>query len=206
MKFSQRLLDYYLQEVNIIYAFWALFWLLNGLDKFVVGVGGGGELCEFSDGRSTPCGWFGTDRGAQMEAYFGKLLLPEWLAHGTLYFFACVELALGLMFAWILLRSMLSSARVSHFAHRVAFKGSMLTFLAFSVGDILFGDRRELWEHGTFLVLVLITFWVYVERNELRSATARDVGRSLTQQSPAIRGPRDSVLYRKEMVDDEGKS
>ena len=42
--------------------------------------------------------------------------------------------------------------------HRLCFKGGVLLFLAFSTGDILFGDRMELWEHGTFMVLILLTY------------------------------------------------
>lgn len=40
----------------------------------------------------------------------------------------------------------------------------MLIFLAFSTGDILFGDRAELWEHGTFMVLTLMTYQLYLGR------------------------------------------
>ena len=61
--------------------------------------------------------------------------------------------------------SLLPSDRQSQFPlfvdrtiHRLAFKGSILVFVVFSVGDILFGDRAELWEHGTFLVLCLVTY------------------------------------------------
>ena len=31
-------------------------------------------------------------------------------------------------------------------------------FVTFSVGDIMFGDRAELWEHGTFIVMCLVTY------------------------------------------------
>ena len=41
----------------------------------------------------------------------------------------------------------------------------MLVFVIFSAGDILFGDRIELWEHGTFLVMCLMTYnaWYKVD-------------------------------------------
>lgn len=41
---------------------------------------------------------------------------------------------------------------------RLAFKGSVLISVAFSAGDILFGDRMELGEHGVFLVMTLVTY------------------------------------------------
>ena len=45
----------------------------------------------------------------------------------------------------------------------------MFIFLAFSVGDILFGDRQELWEHGTFMVLTLLTYQLYIGRAQERA-------------------------------------
>jgi hypothetical protein len=159
-------------------------------------------ICAFSDGRSTPCGWFGTDRDQQMIAYFGKLGLPAIIGQITLYSFAVLELAIGVMFSWVLMKSLAASEKVSHIIHRVAFKGSMLIFIAFSAGDILFGDRRELWEHGTFFILVIITYGIYVDRNQLRSAVSRDHGVSSTVKRPGISMGRDSVMYRKEFGED----
>ena len=34
---------------------------------------------------------------------------------------------------------------------------AVLLLLAFTAGDILFGDRAEVWEHATFLALVLLS-------------------------------------------------
>ncbi len=191
----RRLFDFYLQEVNFIYLFWAMFWTLNGLDKFFVRVGAEpGSVCYFADGRETPCGWFGTDRAGQIHAYFDKLLLPDWMGAVTVYTFAVMELALGALFIWMLLKSVFATSNVSHMIHRLAFKGSVLMFLLFSTGDILFGDRRELWEHGTFLVLVIITFGVYAYRDELRGQVVRD----LQNITPGSTTPRASTIYRSE--------
>lgn len=52
---------------------------------------------------------------------------------------------------------------------RLVFKLSMFIFLVFSVGDILFGDRQELWEHGTFMVLTLLTYQLYIGRAQERA-------------------------------------
>lgn len=189
----RRLFDFYLQEVNFIYLFWAMFWTLNGLDKFFVRVGAEpGSVCYFADGRETPCGWFGTDRANQLHAYFDKLLLPDWMGTVTLYAFAVMELALGALFIWMLLKSVFATSNVSHMIHRLAFKGSVLMFLLFSTGDILFGDRRELWEHGTFLVLVIITFGIYAYRDELRGQVVRD----LQNIAPGSTSPGASSMYR----------
>ena len=44
---------------------------------------------------------------------------------------------------------------------RVTFKISMGIFFGFSIFDILCGDRTELWEHGTFLLLATIHY-IYI--------------------------------------------
>ena len=44
---------------------------------------------------------------------------------------------------------------------RFMFKISMIIFFFFSIFDILCGDRMELWEHGTFLLLATIHY-IYI--------------------------------------------
>ena len=44
---------------------------------------------------------------------------------------------------------------------RLTFKISMAVFFGFSIFDILFGDRMELWKHGTLLILATIHY-VYI--------------------------------------------
>ena len=200
----RKFFDYYLQEVNFVYLFWAMFWLLNGLDKFFIGVGAAPDAtCRFADGRETPCGWFGTDRASQIGAYFDKLLLPDWMGMATLYFFALLELAIGSLFLWMLFKSLFATGHVSHMWHRLAFKGSVLMFFLFSMGDILFGDRRELWEHGTFLVLVIITFGIYAYRDELRAHVLRDIQHDADTPTAARERPkRGTAIYRKEFGED----
>ncbi len=200
----RKLFDFYLQEVNFIYLFWAMFWMLNGLDKFFVGLGAEeGVVCRFADGRETPCGWFGTDRADQIHAYFDKLLLPQWLGVTTVYSFAIMELALGSLFIWMLLKSLFATSEVSHVVHRLAFKGSVLMFFLFSTGDILFGDRRELWEHGTFLILVIITFGIYAYRDELRGHVLRDLAEPVATARDEHVKPRGGTgLYRSKFGED----
>ncbi|MBW3572267.1 MAG: hypothetical protein KY467_14290 [Gemmatimonadetes bacterium] len=138
----------------ILYAFWAVFWLLNGLDKFFNGTQ---EVGPF--GPRT-VGWFGVNRDEKFIDYFSRLYLPEEMALAALYTFAVVEIVVGAVFLVMLLRP-----RVDTMVHRLAFKMNMLLFFAFSVGDILFGDRQELWEHGTFMILTLMTYQLYLARS-----------------------------------------
>ena len=83
------------------------------------------------------------------------------MSHGlvlaVLYTFAMVEILLGLGFLYTLLRP-----NLPQLFHRINFKMSMVMFLVFSVGDILFGDRAELWEQGTFLILVIVSFEFFI--------------------------------------------
>jgi hypothetical protein len=116
---------------TLLPVFWSLFWLLNGLDK----------LC------NAP-GFFGVTRDAAFVEYFARLHLPAGVALASLSLCGVSEVLLGLAFgaALALRRPVLV---------RLSLKGSALIFMIFSAADILFGDRKELWEHGTFLVLVL---------------------------------------------------
>src|SRR6266849_38207 len=151
-------LEYYRRLEYILYLFWAFFWTLNGLDKFF-----NGTVVQTANGPKE-FGWFGVTRDQKFIDYFAKLYLPKWMALSFLYTFAVFEIMVGLMFLAILwYRKMPSVYR------RLVFKMSMLIFLAFSVGDILFGDRQELWEHGTFMILTLMTYRMYIGRSQERA-------------------------------------
>ncbi len=140
--------------VVILFLFWALFWGLNGGDKF------------FEFFTMHPTGWYGADRDVQIIDYFKRLYLPKELAVISLYSTGAFELLLSLtfssLFVWSVLPEKTREYKAGLFAdrtiHRLAFKGSVLVFIMFSIGDILFGDRTELWEHGTFIILCLYTY------------------------------------------------
>lgn len=131
--------------VAIVLAFWTTFWLLNGLDKFFNG--------EY---------FYGVTRDPKFIDYFASLNLPANVAIVTLYTIGIVEIILGFGFLYALLRSEKRSL-----VGELNFKLSILIFFCFSMGDILFGDRAELWEHGTFMVLVLVSssFYLREEKN-----------------------------------------
>lgn len=140
--------------VVILFLFWALFWGLNGGDKF------------FEFFTMHPTGWYGANRDVQIIDYFKRLYLPKELALISLYSIGVLELLLGLtfsaLFVWSVLPEKMRENKEGLFAdrtiHRLAFKGSVLVFIMFSIGDILFGDRAELWMHGTFIILCLYTY------------------------------------------------
>jgi hypothetical protein len=151
-------LEYYLRLEYILYIFWGLFWTLNGMDKFF-----NGTMTQTANGPRE-FGWFGVTRDQKFADYFARLYLPKWTAVTVLYTFAILEIVVGLLFFAILIYRKMPSAY-----RRLVFKLSMFIFLVFSVGDILFGDRQELWEHGTFMVLTLVTYQMYIGRAQERA-------------------------------------
>ena len=193
MKRFVYFLDDRINLITVLFLFWSFYWGLNGLDKFFNGKSEvlleswatQGTIVDLKeDGApnkpvykiqpSAKIGWFGVNRDDKMAMYFRTLSLPRWLAIGSLYFFAVAESLLGLMFLalfiWELRREEVREEARNMFSdrtvHRLAFKGSVLIFVAFSVGDILFGDRMELWEHGTFLVMTLVTYDMWYKSDQ----------------------------------------
>ena len=158
--------------ITVITAFWGLFWLLNGLDKFYNGQNAP-NLESFStkgvmvapDNRqeiiyeyhpTEPIGWFGVNRDAKMIGYFNRLGIDKNIALFSLYFIACIEILVGLGFLYDVITRQRQYDLV-----RFMFKISMIIFFCFSIFDILCGDRMELWEHGTFLLLATIHY-IYI--------------------------------------------
>lgn len=173
--------------ISIIFLFWALFWLLNGGDKFMNGqytsnvaewstkavlVDDTGDVAYTMHPMQT-IGWFGVNRDAKMVNYFSGIYMPKEVALTFLYGIGVAELVLGVMFVALLGWGALSPNRRPRWTlfadrtfHRLALKGSILIFVMFCAGDILFGDRTELWEHSTFMVLCLVTYEVWRRRDQ----------------------------------------
>lgn len=128
----------YVSSRSLLLAFFTMFWLLNGLDKFL---------------NRHPF-WFGTARDAKFVDYFARIHLPAQMALTTLYSFGVLEILLGVSFAL----SLLIGRRIRPVLGQISFKVSILMFFAYSIGDILFGDRAELLEHGTYLALIIVCF------------------------------------------------
>lgn len=123
----------------IISFYWAGFWLLNGLDAFF----------------NAP-DFFGYDHLADMIAHFALFHLPASLARIALYLLAALEVILGLSFLVALF-----SAHYEASQQRCNFKTAAFIFIALSFGDVLIGDQTQLWEHGTYLLLVLVSYHLY---------------------------------------------
>ena len=177
----------------IFYVFWSLFWGLNGGDKFFNGTSGPNlestkAVLVDTEGQQqytmhtmAPKGFYGVSRDGKMEHYFARLHMGSTVAKACLYAFAVAEVLLGFGFALLALWSLLPrrlrereqgfwEVFTNRTVHRLCFKGGILLFLVFSTGDILFGDRMELWEHGTFMVLTLLTYDLWYRTDQFVEA------------------------------------
>ncbi len=165
--------------VVILFLFWALFWGLNGGDKF------------FEFFTMHPTGSYGVNRDMQIIDYFQRLYLPQELALIALYSTGAFELLLCLtfssLFVWSVLPEQTREYKPGLFAdrtiHRLAFKGSILIFMIFSVSDILFGERMELWLHGTFIILCLYTYDVWYRSDQFFIKMRREKAASDSQEA-----------------------
>jgi len=100
----------------------------------------------------------------------------------TLYGIAVAEIILGLTFLLIFIKSLLPQHKIqkeslygTRTLHRLAFKGSAAIFLFFATGDILFGDRTELWEHGTFFVMALLSYYLYIQSDSIETEEEKEI-------------------------------
>lgn len=127
--------------------YWSLFWLLNVVDKFF----------------TTPVKfWHGKDRYAQLTDYFASVdVINDGLVKLLLVGITLLE-AIAFVFVFCalvnLLRSKAEKAKTYFFYGTIA---SMIVFIVFSASDQMFGERGELWEHGTFLLLTIGSWFGY---------------------------------------------
>lgn len=125
--------------------YWFVFWLLNGLDKFMHGA-------NVTIGNLSLFTWFGKDRSEQFGRYFDRLGWPHDGIAPLLGFCGAIEVGVAALFAGALL----SHRQFSTWAG-AAFSASALMFVGFSSWDVVVGDRAELLEHGTYLGVAFIT-------------------------------------------------
>ncbi len=128
--------------------YWLAFWLMNGLDKFLNRT----DLGAFT--------WYGKDRAGQFGDYFEKMGISSAMIDPVLTFAGIWEFLVAAPLAAALV-IVARGRRGVDFVSLVnlGFVLSAVTMIAFSVFDVVAGDRAELREHGLYLVLILIC-WV----------------------------------------------
>jgi len=202
------LIDSKINLITILFLFWTLFWGLNGFDKFFNGKSqliterwaSQGFLVDkdknvvYSIQPSEKIGWYGVSRDAKFANYFRTLHLPPIIATITLYFFAILEIIIAALFFWLFIRQFFDNKDeepdgkkgliADRTIHRLIFKASIWIFIAFITGDILFGDRIEVWEHGTYLAMTIVTydlwyrtdqFFLELKKQKRRSADDEEI-------------------------------
>jgi hypothetical protein len=182
-----HLFDHRLNLPTLLLLFWALFWSLDGFDKFFDGQpqivydgwASRGTVVDNNNNKvftiqpATPVGWFGVNYQDQMVSYFKTIHVPPSAALAITYTFAVFEIIIGLVFLILFIWQLLPESRedkknmfTDRTLHRLAYKASVLMFLILSVGYQLFGDRTRLWEVGTYLAMTLIAYdiWYRTDR------------------------------------------
>ncbi|MBV9706291.1 MAG: hypothetical protein JO125_02645 [Chloroflexi bacterium] len=133
-----------LQKINarltsrsLLLAFFAIFWLLNGFDKFL-------DRYPF---------WFGAVHGVSLTDYFAHIHMPAQIALIILYSMGFLEMLLGMCF----ISSLLISRSLRLLLSQISLKASILMFCLYSIGDILFADRADMLEHGIYVTPIIIS-------------------------------------------------
>lgn len=136
--------------------FWMVFWLFNGLDKF---------LYQTDIGFLT---WYGKDRGWQFSTYITNMQLSASFVGPILWFAGIWEVAVSLFFAvflWSQISNHDQSKNKNLHIYNTALKISLLTFTGFCAFDIVVGDRAELLEHSTYVGVAGVSYLIsHVER------------------------------------------
>ena len=144
-------------------AYWFIFWLLNGLDKFL------------HSSSLGPFAWYGKNRIEQFERYFENIGMPNAPLHGLLTFAGIVEIAVALPFLVcgpLLLSTKPNQSRWEQGAKIMHFGliSSFAVFLGFIILDVIAGDRAELLEHSTYLAVIAGSYAVMYLDFTIRSA------------------------------------
>jgi len=179
--------DQRLNLVTLLLLFWAIFWTLDGLDKFFDGEteilhekwASKGTVLDnqgnpvFTVQPNNNVGWFGVNYENQMISYFKTIHVPPGGAIGLTYAFAIYEVLTGLLFLVLFIWQLRPEKRedsesffTDRTLHRIAYKSSVILFVILSIALQLFGDRTRLWEVGTYMLMTLITYdiWYRTDR------------------------------------------
>lgn len=140
---------------TLVVAHWAIYWLMNGLDKFLNRT----DLGLFA--------WYGKDRTTQFGTYLERTAMPETLLSPLLYFTAIVEFIVFVPLGMVIY-SLAIKGTVVRRTFELGFVGSIVIYMGFSFFDVIFGDRAELLEHGTFLIGVLLSYKIALDEYERR--------------------------------------
>lgn len=144
---------------DMIVLYWFLFWLTNGADKF------------FNDYNLLLFTWLGKDRIEQLGGYFNAINLPEEWVIPTLYTIGFWEIFISLFFLAACIFVLQNRKQNVWKIARYGFFLTALTFIGFSVFDVIVGDRFELLEHNAYIAMVILTWFIFVYRRDRAGQT-----------------------------------
>lgn len=137
-------------------AFWAQFWLLNGLDKFLMRT----ELPFLI--------WFGRDRQDQFSNYFTRIGIDDSWVKPVLNSAGILEMITGLICVVCIIMLYKSNSVVDkRNAVIYALGSSAVLFIGFCAFDVIVGDRAELLEHSTYIGVIMACYIVALVESRL---------------------------------------
>jgi len=137
-----------------ILIFWALFWLLNGIDKII----GGAHLL-----------FVGKDRFATIERFFDSLGLGTPIyANIALIITTALEIFAFVFFLGALLHFIKKNIEATRSWFFIGIVLTLTTFTYFSIGDQIFGDHSELLEHGIYWLITILSWTIFIHIDKIQ--------------------------------------
>ncbi len=141
--------------------YWAVFWLFNGLDKFVFHSNLGLFI------------WYGKDRDWQFSVYLTNMNIPTEMVAPILLFAGTLEILLSLIFAIFVAIQLFNKNQAKNTyvkIYEIGIKFSILIFIGFCAFDVVAGDRAELLEHSTYIGILAASYLVsHVEKSIIQT-------------------------------------
>ena len=195
------LFDKRIQLVSILFLFWSIVWIGNGFDKFFNGEmrhDTNTNIAKYAiiDAETKELekyvmgfriyGWYGANRDQKFMVYFSQLGFSKEVSQFFLYLISIYEIILGIVFLYLFMRGIWDynhaynkrSLYGSRTIHRLALKASTLIWLAFVTFDVLTGDRFEHFEHSTFFILQLMTYYLFIQSTRIEQEEHHQIVRA----------------------------
>lgn len=165
-KFYEKTISRLVLFEDVIIMYWFVFWLANGMDKFLTG----NNLALFT--------WFGKDRTDQMQNYFGKINISEEWIEPTLHVIGFWEICIATVFlvAGVYLVWQGRGGDLWKIVH-CGLGLATLTFMTFVVFDVVVGDRFEMLEHNVYIGMVIMSWFIINYRMDRINAQSGSHGK-----------------------------
>lgn len=134
---------------SLLIFYWLMFWLMNGLDKF------------YNRQSFSLFTWYGNDRNPKFTMYFDRIALSEEWVNPVLYLVGVLEIAIAIFLAislWFYKTNFSKDKKLDKKWFKIGMLWGGATFVGFTIIDVILGDRLELLEHSTYLILICVTY------------------------------------------------